>query len=107
MKTRLKRIAVILLLAGIAPAVGPVYLGLVRDDIHAHSGVGDKGLQLITISGFLVLLAGTYLFWLSGKSFSPPRNQDTRVIDRRRGRGAGVSPSPEPEKPHEKGLPGS
>lgn len=107
MNARLRRLAALLLLAGIFPAVGPIYLGLVRDDIHAHSDVGDTGLQLITISGFLVLLAGIYLYWLSGKTFSPPVSRERRVSDEKRGRVEGALPSSEPEKPHGTGPPGS
>jgi hypothetical protein len=46
---------------GLVPAAGPLYLGLVRDDIHAHSKVGDLGLQAITISGILIVLSGLVL----------------------------------------------
>ena len=47
--------------------VSPPGNGLIRDDIHAHSDLGDKGLQAITISGLLVLAAGIYLLYLSAK----------------------------------------
>lgn len=107
MKKRLRRLAVVLFLAGIVPAAGPFYLGLVRDDIHAHSAVGDTGLQLITISGFLVILAGTYLVYLSGKRFILPRNQQQPVSDPKKDRGEGVLSSSQPVTPREKELPKS
>jgi hypothetical protein len=53
------------LVFGLIPAVGPLYLGLVRDDIHAHSAVGDLGLQAITISGILIVLSGFLLIFES------------------------------------------
>lgn len=52
---------------GLIPAVGPLYLGLVRDDIHAHSKVGDMGLQAITIAGVLIVLSGLFLVFESGR----------------------------------------
>jgi hypothetical protein len=67
MKKKLRFLGFFLFLAGIIPAGGPVYLGLIRDDIHAHSDFGDKGLQAITASGLLVLAAGIYLLFLSSK----------------------------------------
>ncbi len=67
MKKRLRFLGILFFLGGIIPAGGPVYLGLIRDDIHAHSDLGDKGLQAITISGLLVLAAGIYLLYLSAK----------------------------------------
>ena len=95
MKKRLRRLAVILFLAGIVPAAGPFYLGLVRDDIHAHSAVGDTGLQLITISGFLVILAGTYLVYLSGKRFIlPPHPGAARQRPEKRSGGRGFTVIP-------------
>jgi|UniRef100_A0A7C3LWK2 hypothetical protein len=89
MKPKLRLLAALLLLSGVFPAGGPVYLGLVRDDIHAHSDLGDTGLQLITISGFLVLLAGAYLFYLSGKAFNLPGDLETPLSDPKRDRGEG------------------
>ena len=67
MKKKLRFLGFFLFLAGVIPAGGPVYLGLIRDDIHAHSDFGDKGLQAITASGFLVLAAGIYLLFLSSR----------------------------------------
>lgn len=107
MKKRLRRLALLLFLAGTVPAAGPFYLGLVRDDIHAHSAVGDTGLQLITISGFLVLLAGTYLVYLSGKGFILPRNQEQPVSDPKIDRGEGALPSQQPVTTREKESPES
>ncbi len=70
MKKRLRTIAILLFAAGVVPAGGPVCLGLVRDDIHAHSSIGDYGLQAITASGFVIMALGLYLLWLSRTS--PP-----------------------------------
>jgi len=67
MKKRLTNIGIIIFIAAIPPAVGPVYLGLVRDDIHAHSFVGDTGLQVITICGVVNALLGLYLLLLGKK----------------------------------------
>lgn len=69
-KKRLMNIGIIVFIASIPPAVGPVYLGLVRDDIHAHSFVGDTGLQVITVCGVINALLGLYLLLL-GKKMSP------------------------------------
>ncbi len=60
-------IGIAIFIAGIPSAIGPVYLGLVRDDIHAHSFVGDTGLQVITICGTVTSLLGLYLFLLGKK----------------------------------------
>ena len=60
-------IGIAIFIAGIPSAIGPVYLGLVRDDIHAHSFVGDTGLQVITICGTVTALLGLYLFLLGKK----------------------------------------
>ena len=65
MKKRLKLIATLLLFAGSFPAAGPIYLGLVRDDIHAHSAIGDYGLQAITASGVIIMALALFLFGLS------------------------------------------
>jgi len=62
-------IGIIVFIASIPPAIGPVYLGLVRDDIHAHSFIGDTGLQVITISGTVTAVLGLYLLLL-GKRMS-------------------------------------
>lgn len=68
MKTKhISIIGGIIALCGIIPAAGPVYLGLVRDDIHAHSRMGDLGLQAITISGVLIVVLGLVLVASSGK----------------------------------------
>ena len=48
-------------LLSLIPASGPLILGIVRDDIHAHSRTGDLGLQAITLSGILLLAAGLFL----------------------------------------------
>ncbi|MHB1287252.1 MAG: hypothetical protein ACYCYP_11985 [Leptospirales bacterium] len=72
MKKRLRIIAILLIVAGIVPAGGPVYLGLVRDDIHAHSAVGDYGMQAITFSGALTVLLGLLLLVLSRTASSEP-----------------------------------
>ncbi|MHB1606623.1 MAG: hypothetical protein ACYCTV_09580 [Leptospirales bacterium] len=65
MKKKLRLIAMLLLLAGVVPAGGPVYLGIVRDDVHAHSAIGDYGLQAITASGILIIVLGLFLLGLS------------------------------------------
>ncbi|AFS52412.1 hypothetical protein [Leptospirillum ferriphilum] len=72
MKKKLRILGALLLVSGIIPAGGPVYLGLIRDDIHAHSDLGDKGLQAITVSGILVLAAGISLLYLSTKLREDP-----------------------------------
>lgn len=56
-----KRVGGAIAAFGLVPASGPVLLGLVRDDIHAHSGVGDLGLQAITLAGWLIVLLGGIL----------------------------------------------
>ena len=45
----------------LVPAAGPLYLGIIRDDIHAHSKVGDLGLQAITVAGIALVVAGLVL----------------------------------------------
>ena len=55
-------------LLALIPASGPLILGIVRDDIHAHSRVGDLGLQAITLSGVLLLAAGILLLAKGGKN---------------------------------------
>ncbi|MHB8421268.1 MAG: hypothetical protein ACYC9S_00505 [Leptospirales bacterium] len=65
MKKKLRLIAMLLLLAGVVPAGGPIYLGIVRDDVHAHSAIGDYGLQAITASGILIIVLGLFLLGLS------------------------------------------
>ncbi len=52
-------------LLSLIPALGPLILGIVRDDIHAHSRVGDLGLQAITLSGVFLFVAGI-LLWAKG-----------------------------------------
>jgi hypothetical protein len=68
LKRRLAFIGAGLSIIGIVPAAGPLYLGIVRDDIHAHSHLGDYGLQAITVAGALVVLSGLYLLALSRSS---------------------------------------
>jgi len=75
-KKRLMTIGIIIFTAAIPSAIGPVFLGLVRDDIHAHSFVGDTGLQVITICGVVTALLGLYLFFL-GKRMS--HSPDSRL----------------------------
>ncbi len=48
-------------LLSLIPATGPLFLGIVRDDIHAHSRIGDLGLQAITFSGILIAVFGALL----------------------------------------------
>ncbi|MGC8529506.1 MAG: hypothetical protein ACP5OP_04820 [Leptospirillia bacterium] len=50
-----------ILLLSVVPAGGPVYLGIIRDDVHAHSRLGDLGLQAITVSGVGLMLLGLFL----------------------------------------------
>ncbi len=57
-------------LLALIPASGPLLLGIVRDDIHAHSRVGDLGLQAITLSGILLFGAGILLLAKGGNRSS-------------------------------------
>ena len=50
-----------ILVLSVIPAGGPVYLGIIRDDVHAHSRIGDLGLQAITVSGLALMAAGLLL----------------------------------------------
>ncbi len=61
-----------ILLLSIVPAGGPVYLGIIRDDVHAHSRVGDLGLQAITVSGIALMILGAILL-LKGNGTEPPK----------------------------------
>ncbi len=58
---KIRMLGGIVVVLGLIPAAGPLYLGLVRDDIHAHSRVGDMGLQAITAAGVLIVLSGALL----------------------------------------------
>ena len=50
-----------ILVLSVIPAGGPVYLGIIRDDVLAHSRIGDLGLQAITVSGLALMAAGLLL----------------------------------------------
>ena len=54
-------LGVVMALVALVPAAGPMYLGIIRDDIHAHSKVGDLGLQAITLAGIALVIAGLVL----------------------------------------------
>ncbi len=64
----LRLLGAMMSLIALIPAVGPYYLGIVRDDIHAHSKVGDLGLQAITISGIFLVAAGLLLTFRGSSS---------------------------------------
>lgn len=73
LKRRLALLGIGLSVVGIIPAAGPVYLGIIREEIHAHSRLGDYGLQAITFAGAVVVITGLYLVILSRSSdFGPP-----------------------------------
>ncbi len=48
-------------LLSLIPAGGPYVLGILRDDIHAHSRIGDLGLQAMTLSGVALFLVGVLI----------------------------------------------
>ena len=54
-------LGVVMTVVALVPAAGPLYLGIIRDDIHAHSKVGDLGLQAITLAGIVLVTAGLFL----------------------------------------------
>jgi hypothetical protein len=57
-----------ILILSVVPAGGPVYLGIIRDDVHAHSRLGDLGLQAITGSGIVLMLLGLFLLLKGGRA---------------------------------------
>ena len=65
-----------ILALSVVPAGGPVYLGIVRDDVHAHSHIGDLGLQAITVSGVGLMAAGLLLLLRGGKEPDSPAPRD-------------------------------
>ncbi len=73
LKKRLALLGTGLAVVGIVPAAGPVYLGIIREEVHAHSRLGDYGLQAITLAGAIVVISGLYLVLLSRSSDSRPR----------------------------------
>ena len=69
MSTQSIRLAgVAIALIALVPAGGPVFLGIIRDDVHAHSRTGDMGLQAITVSGFALVGLGLFLILRAGSS---------------------------------------
>ena len=60
----------VITIVALIPAAGPYYLGIVRDDIHAHSRMGDVGLQIMTVAGLALMLAGLILA-IRGSSSRP------------------------------------
>ncbi|MCL5953415.1 MAG: hypothetical protein M1509_02775 [Nitrospirae bacterium] len=57
-----------ILILSVVPAGGPVYLGIIRDDVHAHSRLGDLGLQAITVSGLALMVLGLFLLLKGGRA---------------------------------------
>lgn len=57
-----------ILILSVVPAGGPVYLGIIRDDVHAHSRLGDLGLQAITVSGLALMVLGLFLLLKGGRT---------------------------------------
>ena len=64
-----------ILILSVVPAGGPVYLGIIRDDVHAHSRLGDLGLQAITVSGLVLMLLGLFLLLKGGRVEGSPENR--------------------------------
>lgn len=63
----LRLIGAAILILSVVPAGGPVYLGIIRDDVHAHSRLGDLGLQAITVSGLALMILGLFLLLKGGR----------------------------------------
>lgn len=70
-------------LIALVPAGGPVFLGIIRDDVHAHSRTGDLGLQAITVSGLLLFGLGILLILRAGAS-SGKESPETKLPTSRR-----------------------
>ena len=64
-----------ILILSVVPAGGPVYLGIIRDDVHAHSRLGDLGLQAITVSGLALMVLGLFLLLKGGRVEGSPENR--------------------------------
>ena len=64
----LRLIGAAILILSVVPAGGPVYLGIIRDDVHAHSRLGDLGLQAITVSGLALMVLGLFLLLKGGRA---------------------------------------
>ena len=70
-----RRTGAAILIFSVVPAGGPVYLGIIRDDVHAHSRLGDLGLQAITVSGLVLMLLGLFLLLKGGRVEGSPENR--------------------------------